>query len=143
MNRKKKEEEYRRILAGLRDSAREEERDWEEADWKRAVRQATVAAPEDRRPFFGWNPRRVWAYGLIFLTVLGLAGLAVRIITQGTRPFVVSRTGPAGSAGPSAAGPGEEQTPQSRLSMTLISNESGLRVYWYFNKDFDWKEEKQ
>jgi hypothetical protein len=31
---------------------------------------------------------------------------------------------------------------QNQLSLTLVSCESGLRVHWYFNREFDWKEEQ-
>ncbi len=34
----------------------------------------------------------------------------------------------------------EEVSPQERLSLTLISSKSGLRVHWIFDKNFEWKE---
>jgi hypothetical protein len=37
----------------------------------------------------------------------------------------------------------EGKAAQDLLSMTLVSQETGLRVYWTFDKNFEWKEEKR
>jgi hypothetical protein len=42
-----------------------------------------------------------------------------------------------------AAGPASEKTTQNLMSMTLVSQETGLKVHWTLNKNFEWKEEKQ
>jgi hypothetical protein len=34
-----------------------------------------------------------------------------------------------------------KKSSQDQLSVTLVSQETGLRVYWTFNKNFNWKEE--
>lgn len=39
-----------------------------------------------------------------------------------------------------AGSAGRENT-QETLSMTLVSQETGLKVHWTFNKNFEWKEE--
>jgi len=41
-----------------------------------------------------------------------------------------------------AAGPTPEKTTQSLMSMTLVSQETGLKVHWTFNRNFEWKEKK-
>jgi hypothetical protein len=35
------------------------------------------------------------------------------------------------------------KTSQDMLSMTLVSQETGLKVYWTFNRNFEWKEEEK
>lgn len=35
-----------------------------------------------------------------------------------------------------------DQDVQDSLAVTLVSQETGLRIYWYFNKKFDWKEDE-
>lgn len=42
-----------------------------------------------------------------------------------------------------ATGSAPEETSQNMMSMTLISQETGLKVHWTFNKDFEWKETKR
>ena len=42
-----------------------------------------------------------------------------------------------------AAGPASEKTTQNLMSMTLVSQETGLKVHWTFNRNFEWKEKKR
>jgi len=35
------------------------------------------------------------------------------------------------------------KTSQDMLSMTLVSQETGLKVHWTFNRNFEWKEEEK
>jgi hypothetical protein len=35
------------------------------------------------------------------------------------------------------------KTPQDMVSMTLVSQETGLKVHWTFNRYFEWKEEEK
>jgi hypothetical protein len=39
-----------------------------------------------------------------------------------------------------AAGPASEKTTQNLMSMTLVSQETSLKVHWTFNRNFEWKE---
>lgn len=36
-----------------------------------------------------------------------------------------------------------EKITQDLMSMTLVSQETGLRIHWTFNKNFEWEEKKQ
>jgi hypothetical protein len=42
-----------------------------------------------------------------------------------------------------AAGPAPEKATQNLMSMTLVSQETGLKVHWTFNKNFEWEEKKR
>jgi hypothetical protein len=42
-----------------------------------------------------------------------------------------------------AAGPAPEKATQNMMSLTLVSQETGLKVHWTFNKNFEWEEKKQ
>jgi hypothetical protein len=42
-----------------------------------------------------------------------------------------------------AAAPVPEKTTQKMMSMTLVSQETGLKVHWTFNRNFEWEEKKQ
>ena len=42
-----------------------------------------------------------------------------------------------------AAGHSPEKATQDLMSMTLVSQETGLRIHWTFNKNFEWEEKKQ
>jgi len=42
-----------------------------------------------------------------------------------------------------AARPDPEKSTQNMMSMIMVSQETGLKVHWTFNRNFDWKEEKK
>jgi hypothetical protein len=42
-----------------------------------------------------------------------------------------------------ATKPAPEIIAQNTMSMTLVSQETGLKVHWTFNRDFEWKETKR
>jgi hypothetical protein len=169
--------EYQAALAILKDAAREDERDWEDAEWKRLMAVVGEKRPELCPSLFRLSPKRAWAYGFLFLAAAGVLFLLFRshlreppvppqesaniALTQPGRsetfnpeeltmaerfedgPFVFKRTR-VKTAGenpvPASALPGREIS-QDRLSVTLVSQETGLRVYWTFDKNFNWKEE--
>lgn len=173
---RKELQEYKAALAGLKAIARNEERDWEEPEWKNVI---AVAIDQDiplrRRPFIA-KPKIAWAYGMIMILALGAAALITRNIIQKPGPVLSSeiiaptpaessrqwnldgreaprrlqdrpllaKTIPAEDAGKKPALPGisEKKDSQDILSVTLVSQSTGLRVYWTFDRNFDWKEEK-
>jgi len=118
-------EEYRSALSRVRAAARAEGAgEWSEAEWKTFMARVTEAQPEKRRTPFGVRPR--WALASGFAALLVLAVLAVRIADNG--------------AGPGGAVP----TPKTDvLSVTMVSQETGLQVVWFFNKNFDWKGDRK
>ena len=142
MKRDRKGGEYRRLLENLRAVARSEERDWAEEDWRRALRRATAGGPEEPRPELRPRPAWVWAYAVVITILLGAAAVASRSFFRAAWPTFTAEVEPARTGGPAPAGGGTGPAAQDQLSVTLVSVESGLRVYWYFDKEFDWKEEK-
>lgn len=59
------------------------------------------------------------------------------------RLFLAESTSPKSARiKPSAPKLSEEKASQDILSVTLVSQQTGLRVYWTFDRNFDWKEEK-
>jgi hypothetical protein len=42
-----------------------------------------------------------------------------------------------------AAGAPPEKPTQDMMSMTLVSQKTGLQVHWTLNRNFDWEEKKK
>ena len=126
---------YRPLLDNLRAIARSEERDWEEVDWRRALRRATAGGPGEPRPRRNPRPVWVWAYATAVVILLGAAAMTARSFFRAAGPALMARVDPAGGGGSA------EPARQDQLAVTLVSAESGLRVYWYFDNEFNWKEE--
>jgi len=133
MRKKERGGDFGSVLARLRDAVREEERDWPDAEWRALVNKAASQRPEQRQGRPAQSPKLAWRYAALIVFFFGLA--AVFFWNVRPRP-----SGPAVSQKAVSAAD-EKSRPQDLISMTLVSQESGLRVHWYFNKNFDWKEE--
>jgi anti-sigma factor RsiW len=133
-------EAFRADLAELKAAARAEGvAGWTEAEWKatmarmRAEANGTVPSPaREAGPAFA--PR--WAAASAIGIVLGLVVMGVLFRGPSPRPDTKAS---AGGSGPVAAGSGE----QDRLTMTLVSPETGLQIVWILDKNFDWKGDRQ
>jgi hypothetical protein len=167
--------EYEVAFASLKSFARDEERDWREAEWKSLMKKVMAKKPSPTPLPLRFRLKMAWAYAFLFLLVLGLGALFFRNIFKNPAPFVVSENILVTQAEPhrtfkpeEAAAPGrlkdvpflikakrlersgtepalqaaltEGKTSQDLLAMALVSKETGLKVYWYFNKNFEWKE---
>jgi hypothetical protein len=70
-------------------------------------------------------------------------GAAASAGPAGDIPFGI-RSGPVDSGKTLlASGPAPENRAQDRMSLTLVSQETGLKVHWTFNRNFAWEEKKQ
>ena len=133
MRKKGKRGDLGAALARLRAAAREEERDWQDAEWRALLDKAASQRPEPPLALPAPSPRFAWRYATLILFFIGLAA----VFFWNVRP---KPSGPLVSEN-AASARDEESGSQDVISMTLVSQESGLRVHWYFNKNFDWKEE--
>lgn len=126
--------EYDLYLFSLRESKAflsRESRDWPEAEWRRTVQEA-VNQPASRTSLTIKRPlvRKSWAYaaGLLVVVMLGLFILQSRF-----------RENPPGTKPGSTAVP---ETGQEIVAVTIVSPESGLKVNWFLNKNFEWEDNK-
>jgi hypothetical protein len=117
--------EYRRALGGVRAAAREERvEDWSESEWKGLMARITAEKTGKRSLALGIRPRWAVASGLAAVIVLAVLALVFR-----NSIFRPEGTAPA---------PGPEV-----VSVTMVSQETGLKVVWFFNKNFEWKGDKK
>lgn len=120
--------------------------DWSEAEWKAVIRKALDAekkraARQSAVPFLApWPFRKGWAYAVMAGATLILSwfiwGPALNIREKGFRAQGPSR--PETTMILSA----QQDVSQDIVSMTIISKETGLKINWFFNKNFEWEEKK-
>jgi predicted anti-sigma-YlaC factor YlaD len=130
-------EAFRAELAGIRAAAKETVADWSGSEWGALMGRVRAEAQ-------GTGPRRAagpvfaprWAAASVIGAVLGLVVMGVLFRGPSPRPDTAAS---AGERTLLAAGPGE----QDRLTMTLVSPETGLQIVWTFDKNFDWKGDQQ
>jgi len=123
-------EEYRQSMSRLKTAANAENvPDWSEGEWRALMAHAIGSGREvreggmDRRPAFLAQPR--WAAASVLGVFLGLAVLTM-----------LFKDGNLGQRETSAAGE------PSVVSLTLVSQETGLQVVWFLDKNFEWKGDK-
>jgi hypothetical protein len=68
---------------------------------------------------------------------------AASVIYPQDVPFRVQREQTEPDRAVLAAGFAPEKTAQDLMSLTLVSQETGLKVHWTFNKHFEWEEKKR
>lgn len=105
-----------------------ERKDWEEADWMRAIQRALQVDQAKPHLLASRYFKRGWAYAFLAAAAVMLCFLLIQPPFQKHRPEGRSQTQPAGG--------------QEVISMTLVSEETGLKINWFFHKNFYWEEKK-
>ena len=113
--------EYRQALTRLKAAAKAESvPDWSEGDWRALMARLRPDASAAWRPTFLARPR--WAAASVLGVFLGLAVL-----------IMLFKDGNLGQRETSAAGE------PSVVSLTLVSQQTGLKIVWFLDKNFEWK----
>ncbi|MGZ7065651.1 MAG: anti-sigma factor family protein [Candidatus Aminicenantales bacterium] len=121
---RKELDEYRAALGRVKAAAREDRvEDWSDPVWKGLLARITAEKMAKKSPAPGFRPRWAMASGLAALILLAMLTLVFRN----------SIFRPEGTAQP----PGPEV-----VSVTMVSQETGLQVVWFLNKNFEWKGDK-
>jgi hypothetical protein len=160
-------EGYRNAIGRVKAAARQESAgDWSGAEWKALMARATAQGTggEGRRAL-GPRPRWALASGLAAVILLAVLAFLFRDAIFGSRGTITERqaavvkkeepkAAPAKPAPPKPAGEKGKSVPvvqpeylaknaaqerQDVLSVTMVSQETGLQVVWFFNKNFEWK----
>jgi hypothetical protein len=112
----------------MREWLKQGKRDWEDSDWNEAVQNAHRSFSNKRSPLSPWPLKRSWAY----VMMAGTAALLFLFVIQPSffRSLLKNK-----------ALDLEGQVSQEIVSMRIVSEETGLKINWFFNKDFEIKEE--
>jgi anti-sigma factor RsiW len=122
---RKELEECRSALARVKAGARVEGvSDWSESEWKALMARITAEKGRKKTAVLGLRPRWALASGLAAIIILAVTVLFVKDTAFGPQ-----MTSPA---------PGPDV-----VSVKMVSRETGLEIVWFFNKNFDWKGDKE
>lgn len=130
-------EKYALLVSQTRGWFAENRAEWQEQEWQRAVKAAIEQGAEKKTAMVPWPFPKAWAYALMAAVMLLITVLIVR-------PPVVEKIGlvPGYTDMARMEKPGgmEEVGRQEVVSMTMVSRETGLKIVWVFNKNFDLEE---
>jgi anti-sigma factor RsiW len=122
---RKELEEFRRELEGIKSAAQEERvEDWSEIEWKGLMARITAEKTGKRRRILGLRPRWAMASGLAAVIILAVTVLFFKNMAFGPKEI-------------------SQRPAPDVVSVTMVSQETGLQVVWFFNKNFEWKGDKQ
>ncbi len=130
-------EKYTFLVDETRKWLAEEKIEWEEREWQLTVKSAVDRGLPKRASLVPWPFPRAWAYAFMVGVMLLLTTLVVRppfFKRLGLTPRYVDV---AGMEEREASGKWEKQ---EVVSMTMVSQESGLKIVWFLNKNFDLEE---
>jgi hypothetical protein len=131
-------EELRAALTRFKAAAMDERvPDWSEGEWQALMVRATGGAPrggEQRAARAGRVLLPRWAAASALGALIGLAVLAA--LFRGPGPGPAERPEP-----PLALA--DAGRAQDVVSMTMVSQETGLQIVWFLDKNFDYKGVKQ
>lgn len=125
-------EELRAALVRFKAAATDESVPaWSEGEWRALMVRATGGAPRGGEKRRAWDGRVIlprWAGASVLGALIGLAVLSV--LFRGPGP------GPAERPEPLLADAGRAQ---DVVSMTMVSQETGLQIVWFLDKNFDYE----
>lgn len=141
---RKELEGYRRALAQVKAAAGAElPPDWSNGQWQALMARVMGEATERRKEKAGRFksvPRARWAVASGAAAALVLAAVMLLHKDTSFRPGLAASAPGAGELGITAD---PDPAAQDVVSVTLVSQETGLQVVWFFNRNFEWKGDRE
>jgi hypothetical protein len=109
---------------------------WDEQEWRRTVQTVLEQEAEKKNALAPWPFSRAWAYTL-------MAGVLLLLTTLVFRPPLVKHFGLTPESMDAARMEeklGDGRGEQEIVSMTMVSEETGLKIVWFLNKNFNLEE---
>lgn len=121
-------EKYSLLVNQTRKWLAEDKIGWEDREWRETVQSAVNQDSKKRTALVPWPFPKAWAYtlmagGILLLTILVVRPPFVRQI--GLTPKYEDVAG---------------MEKQEVVTMTMVSKETGLKIVWFFNKNFNLEE---
>jgi hypothetical protein len=123
-------EKYTFLVNQTREWLAEDRIGWEEQKWLETVRSAVAQGSKKKTALIPWPFSRALAYAL-------MAGVMLLLIILVVRPPFVEQIGLTPKYRDVTA-----VKQQEVISMTMVSKETGLKIVWFFNKNFNLEENK-
>lgn len=132
---------YLRAVGQTRQWLQRQEIHWDESAWKQAVSGAVPREKDPGKALRPWPFKPAAAYALMIFLATGLTLLVVRpTFVPSEIPGDTQQT-----AGITDPGIFSRISPSSQdvVAMTLVSRETGLKVQWFLNRNFNLEEDTE
>jgi anti-sigma factor RsiW len=122
-------ERYTHPLGETRDWLSQEIVSWEEAEWRQIVKKAIQPRETRKIELAPWPFRPVWAWLAMLLFTAVISLVLLKPVPSGKDILLQNFTAE------------EEFAGQQIVAVTLVSKESGIKINWFLNKNFNLEEE--
>lgn len=133
-------EKYLRSLKLARNWLSESQVEWREGEWSRTVQKVTSEKTKILAGFAPWPFKKGWAFALMGAVVVMLIFFVTRPLFLGLEDFRGQTT--LAKRYPQQQENAAIKSSQEVVSMTMVSKETGLKVIWILNKNFNLEENK-
>jgi len=127
---------YSLALEKTKEWIEEDKLDWVEREWQQAVQEAVKDKESVISPLAPWPFKKAWAFALMGVLAVALTLLLVIkpfFLGEGTAPDseLLSRTRA------QLLGSTFQESQQEVIKMTLVLPETGQKIVWFFDKNFE------
>ena len=134
----KEYEVYVRSVKTAREWMSESKVAWGEGEWKRTVRNTIAEKSKSFPGFAPWPFKKGWAFAAMAAVMVVVVFFVTRPLYLGVKDFsgktISSKRHSQHEAGALF------KSPQDVVSMTMVSKDTGLKVVWILNKNFNLEE---
>ena len=132
-------ESFRMAMARIKTAAKAEAApDWSGGEWNVLMARVAAEAKAGGEPTNRVGPRAIrprWAAASVLGAFLCLVVLGMLFKGPSVRPGSTP-----GEGGLTVA---SVHSPQNKVTITMVSPETGLQVVWFLDKNFDWKGDQE
>lgn len=118
---------YKDSVSAIKAWVKQEQKEWQEDSWVKAVNLATREEPESKKALWPWPYKPVWAYAFMVVFLIAFSVFLLKPFPFGEEVLSL----------PEMA----EASQQDIVSVTLVSKETGFQVQWFFNRNYNLEEE--
>jgi hypothetical protein len=134
----KEYEVYVRSVKTAREWLSESAVAWGEGEWRRTVRSVPAEKSKSLPGFAPWPFKKGWAFAVMAAVMVVVVFFVTRPLYLGVEDFseetILSKRHPQHKA------EALFKSPQDVVSMTMVSKDTGLKVVWILNKNFNLEE---
>jgi predicted anti-sigma-YlaC factor YlaD len=135
---KKEHEAYARSIKTAKEWLSASTVTWGEGEWRRTVQNARAEKEKSLSEFAPWSFKKGWAFAVMGAVMVVVVFFITRPLFLGVKDFpgqtILSRRHPQHEA------EAISKSPQDVVSMTMVSKDTGLKVVWILNKNFNLEE---
>lgn len=105
--------------------------EWNDSEWRDSISRSARPSLRDRRAIAPWPFKNIWAYAFMALAAFILSLVLIFPVFRGSKEVMELSPYSFSSF---------ERGKQDIVTMTIVSKETGTKIVWFFDKNFQLEE---